>query len=135
MTAATVLADEGYRVTNLGADTPLDVLATAAEEQRAAVVWLSVSAADPVAPLQRGVAQLCKRIAAWDAALLVGGGRSGALDTRQLPNAHVLATMAELVAFVRGAARGRGDPGSGRKGEAGSARGHVSPPRVRDATE
>ena len=103
MMAATVLADAGYRVTNLGADTPLDVLATAAEEQRAAVVWLSLSVAEPIAPLRRDVAHLSKRIAGWDATLLVGGRRAAALDTRRLGNVHVLATMSELVAFTRGA--------------------------------
>src|SRR5687768_14234467 len=133
MMVATVLADAGYRVTNLGADTPADVLAAAAEEQRATVVWLSVSVADPVAPVQRGVVQLSKKLAEWDATLLVGGQRAAALDTRHLHNVHLLATMAELVAFTRGAARARPNSGSGGKEEAGTARADVSRTTARDA--
>jgi methylmalonyl-CoA mutase cobalamin-binding subunit len=103
MMAAAVLADAGYCVTNLGAGTPLDVLATAAAEQKASVVWLSVSAVEHKAPLKREIAQLAETLRQRETALLVGGRHAASLVPPELPNVHVLATMTELAAFTPGA--------------------------------
>ena len=104
--AATVLADAGYRDTNFGPETPLEVLAAAAEEQRAALVWLSVSVAGDAAALRRGIEQLVKRLRRQGATLLVGGRHAATLLPRRLPGVHVLGTMSELAAFTRGAKPG-----------------------------
>ena len=101
--AAAVLADAGYRETNYGAHTPLEGLAGAAAEQNATIVWLSVSTAGQEAELQRGVEQLAKRLQQHAATLVIGGRHAGSIQTRRLPNVHVLQTMAELAAFTRGA--------------------------------
>ena len=103
MMAAAVLAEAGYRVTSFGADTPLEVLATAAAEQKASLVWLSVSALDQKAPLKRGIGKLAETLRRHDARLLVGGRHAAELVPRDVPNVHVLATMSELAAFTRGA--------------------------------
>ena len=100
---AAVLADAGYRETNYGAHTPLDGLAEAAAEQKASLVWLSVSTPAQEAELQRGVEKLSKALRQHDATLVVGGRHAGEIQPRRLPNVHVLQTMAELSAFARGA--------------------------------
>jgi excisionase family DNA binding protein len=102
MMAAAVLADAGYRVTSLGADTPAEVLAAAAEEVDARLAWLSVSYADPQA-LQRDVEALTKRLRPRGTTLLVGGRGAGALEMHRLADVHVLASMSELAAYARGA--------------------------------
>jgi excisionase family DNA binding protein len=101
MMAAAVLADAGYRVTNLGADTPLDVLAAAAAEQKAALAWLSVSAVQHETPLKRGIVQLAQTLRQQHRPLLLGGRHAAPLVPPDLPNAHFLATMTELAAFTR----------------------------------
>ena len=117
---ATVLADAGYRATNLGPDTPAEVLAVAAEEQEAAVVWLAASAAAAKGALQAAVESLARRLESRDVAILVGGREAASLNTARLPSVHVLATMSELAAFTRGAIRGRG-AATIRGGQAGTA--------------
>lgn len=101
--AATVLADAGYREANYGAHTPLAGLAGAAAEQKASIVWLSVSTAGREAELQRDVEKLSKALRPHGATLVIGGRHAGSIRTRRLTNVHVLQTMAELAAFTRGA--------------------------------
>jgi excisionase family DNA binding protein len=107
MMAAAVLAEAGYRVTNLGADTPFDVLAKAAVEQKAALAWLSVSVADPQGQVTRDVANLAADLAKGGTSLVVGGRHAAALATKAWTDVHVLAGMGELSAFARGAKPGR----------------------------
>jgi methanogenic corrinoid protein MtbC1 len=115
MMAAAVLADAGYRVTSLGADTPAEVLAAAAEELDARVAWLSVSHAEPDA-LRRDVERLASRLKHRGTTILLGGRRASGLDVAHLPNVFVLATMSELAAYARGAGgRATGTP----RGKAG----------------
>jgi len=115
MMAAAVLADAGYRVTSLGANTPAGVLAQAAAEQKAALVWLSVSTAEPPAKPARDVEELARRLRAQDASLVLGGRHAAPLAGRGLPSVHVLAGMSELAAFARGARPAtRGAPDSAR---------------------
>jgi excisionase family DNA binding protein len=102
MMAAAVLADAGYRVTSLGAKTPADVLAAAAEELDARVVWLSVSHAEPET-LRLDVEQLASRLEPRGTAILVGGRAAAGLDVAHLPNVRVLGTMSELAAYAQGA--------------------------------
>jgi MerR family transcriptional regulator, light-induced transcriptional regulator len=101
--AATVLAEAGYRETNFGPDTPFEVLAMAAREQKANLVWLSVSTVDQKGRLQRGVEELSRRLLEQNANLIIGGRHAAAALTHASPNVHVLQTMSELAAFVRGA--------------------------------
>jgi excisionase family DNA binding protein len=102
MMAAAVLADAGYRVTSLGADTPAEVLAAAAEEVDARVVWLSVSHAEPEA-LRRDVERLASRLEPRGTTILIGGRGASGLSLPRLPNVRVLATMSQLADHARGA--------------------------------
>ena len=102
MMAAAVLADAGYRVTSLGADTPADVLAAAAEELDARVAWLSVSHAEPEV-LQRDVERLASRLERRGTTVLLGGRRASGLDVARLPNVRVLSAMSDLAAFAQSA--------------------------------
>jgi len=73
MMAGTVLADAGYRDVNFGPDTPMDVLAVAAEENKAHVVWLSVKAVADRATLRTNVDNLAERLRSMQITLVVGG--------------------------------------------------------------
>jgi methylmalonyl-CoA mutase cobalamin-binding subunit len=100
MMAAAVLAEAGYRETNYGANTPVGLLATAAAEQRASVVWLSVSAADAAAGLRPEIESLAERLGALHATLLLGGRHAlDILGGEPIPNVRLLHSMRELAAF------------------------------------
>jgi excisionase family DNA binding protein len=112
--AAATLRDAGYREINFGARTPVELLASAAREHRARIVWLAVSVApdDPRA-MQRQVRKLAEELshtggtgASPAGGHLVIGGRHAheALPTRPPPNIHPVQSMTELAAFARGAA-------------------------------
>jgi hypothetical protein len=59
---------------------------------------------DPAARLGAGIEKLAKRLRRLDARLLLGGRHAAAATAGKAPpNVHVLATMSELAAFVRGA--------------------------------
>jgi excisionase family DNA binding protein len=105
MMAAAVLAEAGFRATNYGPQTPLDALGDAAEEQGAALVWLSLSVIDPAVRLGPGIEKLAKRLRRRDARLVLGGRHAAdaAGAGKAAQNVQVLATMSELAAFLHGA--------------------------------
>ncbi|CAN5489578.1 excisionase family DNA-binding protein [soil metagenome] len=109
--AGTVLADAGYRDVNFGPDTPMDVLAVAAEENQAQVVWLSIKAVADRATLRTNVDNLAERLRSMQITLVVGGSGAELLAIRSSKNIHVMRTMGELAAFARGAAGGTLSPG------------------------
>jgi hypothetical protein len=101
--AATIFADAGYRETNFGADTPLPVLAEAAREHGASVVWLAVSsiAAGRGPQLRREFAQLAAALRRQRATLVVGGRHAADLVGRtSAPQVRLLGSMSELAAYV-----------------------------------
>ena len=102
---AAVLADAGYREVNFGPNTPVELLADAAESRHARLVWLSASVPPEVkSSTRRDVEALAFRLQARDAHLVIGGRHAADLVPRPAPpNVHVLHTLAELVAFTRGA--------------------------------
>ena len=111
MMAGTVLADAGYRDANFGPDTPMDVLAVAAEENKAQVVWLSVKAVADRATVRTNVDNLAERLRSMHITLVVGGSGAESLAIRSSKNIHMMRTMGELAAFARGAAGGTLSPG------------------------
>lgn len=102
LAAATVLAAEGFRAVNLGAETPFETLELATKELEPRLVWISVS----LDPLPDRIAHQIRRFAEsvrpCGVSVVVGG--------RTLPNApfpatsnlHTGRSMAELAAFARG---------------------------------
>jgi excisionase family DNA binding protein len=100
---ATILADTGYRVSNLGPEIPVDILANAAEHENASVVWLSVSVIGQKNQLRQDIQALTDRLRLRNARLLIGGRSARDLTLRSGPHLEILQNMAELAAFIRGA--------------------------------
>jgi methanogenic corrinoid protein MtbC1 len=103
MMAATVLAEAGYRDMNFGPQTPLALLAMAAEENKAGIVWVSVKFAADRAKLRGDIVELAERLKKMDIKLVAGGDGIESLAIRSIKNVHVMQTMTELSAFARGA--------------------------------
>jgi len=99
--AATVLADLGFRTTHLGAHTPADVLAEAATEQRAAIVWMSVSAASAPDEVQSAASVLAERLAPTGAEIVVGGRFLEGLALPDFPNVQIEGDMRGLERLAR----------------------------------
>ncbi len=106
-----VMAEAGCRDMNFGPQTPLDLLAAAARDQGASMVWLSLSTDADSAKLSRSVKDLAEELSALNASLLVGGAKVESLGIRPSGHVHVMRTMAELAAFARGSAKGTEAPG------------------------
>lgn len=109
--AAAVLAEAGWRESNFGPQVPLDVLADAARERGAGLVWLSISFVPDAAVLRRGVKKLAERLSGAGVPLVMGGRY--AAEVAPPAHGHLMQTMAELSAFARGAMKqiGRTDRG------------------------
>lgn len=100
MLAAAVLAAEGLRAINLGADTPIASLRHAVAHHQPSLVWLSVSG--PCAPgLDDDAAALARELAGEQRAFVLGGRHRGELVATARA-ACVVSSMAELAAFARG---------------------------------
>ena len=59
--AATVLAEAGFRDMNFGPDTPLELLATAAEDKKPRIVWLAVKAVADRAKRRTKINELARK--------------------------------------------------------------------------
>ncbi len=94
--ASMVLASVGFRVVNLGADTPLSALQQAERHHHPRLVW--VSATTPINPAR------AKAIGRWlsslDATAVVGGRAAEALVTRGVRHGKTMAELAELGASI-----------------------------------
>ena len=101
MTAA-VFAAEGFQAINLGANTPAPSLRYAAEHHHARLVWVSATGFDNAETLRGYVEGLSDELKALGASLVLGGRATGIIGPIARRNVLVCASMAELVAFVRG---------------------------------
>jgi methanogenic corrinoid protein MtbC1 len=100
--AELVLAESGFRVLNLGPDTPVAALFAGIRRYGPQMVWLSLS----ISPEQpSGAASEIARLAdALDSGTVVVGGRgSETLPAIQHPRVRLLGGMTELSAYARGA--------------------------------
>lgn len=107
MMAATVVAEAGYRDINFGPDTPLELLADAAAEHRARLVWVSIKAPGDSPRLRTRIHALAEQLAAQGTSFVVGGTGADALDLRPSKDLQRMGTMAELAAFAHGIATKR----------------------------
>ena len=97
-----VLADQGWRELNLGANTPWTQFVSVAQRERASLVWLSMTAPSR-ADLTSNVTDLAEQLADLPCPLIVGGRQVNDSITRLGPqNLHTASSMTELVAFSRG---------------------------------
>lgn len=103
LAAATVLAGEGYHAINLGPDTPIPLLARAAEMYDARLVWISVTAERRDPRLGAQLAELAAALERVGGLLALGGRLVGEVDVPEVGNVFVGRTMGELAAFARGA--------------------------------
>lgn len=88
-----VLHDCGYDETNLGPNTPVDVLTDSVEDERPNLVWLAIS--NPIRSRQqaREIDDLANVIENYGGKLLIGGKNA---ETCENPFAERCATLAEL---------------------------------------
>ena len=100
--AACVLADAGFEAMNLGPDTPIASMKTAADHQQAQLVWLSCSATKTALPDAKPLNDLANHLAARQTPLIVGGRTVPNFGATRPTNLHVCHSMAELAAFARG---------------------------------
>lgn len=112
LAVATVLASEGFRAVNLGADTPASALLAAVAEYDPRLVWLSASMGNEKLALNQYVRNIAEQLAPRNARLVVGGLARHSLSVHK--DVYVVSTMSELVAFTKGlimASANRTDPG------------------------
>jgi MerR family transcriptional regulator, light-induced transcriptional regulator len=99
--AATVVAEAGFEVRNLGADTPALALLEAIRHYEPQLVWISYSV--PPRNPREAAASLARLAEALNGGSLVVGGRgSGGVSLPASPAVHRIGTMSELAAFARG---------------------------------
>jgi methanogenic corrinoid protein MtbC1 len=108
--AATVLAAEGWREQNLGPNVPLDLMLQAVEQHDACLVWLSVNVELPASSLAAQIVDLGGRLIERGAPLVVGGRMLPPRPSILSENVHVVGSMCELAAFVRGLRTARREP-------------------------
>ena len=110
--AASVLASEGWAEINLSAYTPLAVLAQAAADADARLVWLALSLEMPAHQMVATVAELREALDALDseASVVIGGPALREKKAAGWPRDVYQATsMSELGAFARGLHAASGD--------------------------
>jgi excisionase family DNA binding protein len=113
--AATVLAAEGLRTTDLGAFTPSEELARAAVAEGADLVWLAVSSASGAGSVRALAGDLEQALdqAGWCGPVVVGGPACRERVLALPPPCRLVPTMAELAALARGL-RAAGEDGHDR---------------------
>jgi methanogenic corrinoid protein MtbC1 len=97
-----VLAEQGWREMNLGANTPWEQFSAAATRERASLVWLSMTA-QPKGELAPKAGALADALAPLPCQLVVGGQQVNASFARLTQvNLHAAGSMTELIAFSKG---------------------------------
>ena len=97
-----VLAEQGWREANLGANTPWDQFVLAAKQEQAAMVWLSMTA-EPSTDYVKQLRELSAALATEPCQIIVGGRQlSDEIQRLNLDNLHTARSMAELQSFSKG---------------------------------
>ncbi len=100
--ASTVACDTGFRDVNLGAATPLRVLAAAATRYAARLVWIALSSVHDPARLRDEFLSLAHALHASRIPLVVGGRALAELGPLHTPGLVPMHSMAEFAAYARG---------------------------------
>ena len=98
--AAAVLEDLGFHVTNLGPDTPVEVLVDTAQRREADLVWFSISTAPSLDALRQADERIAQGLRDSDVRVVVGGREAdeGVLEgLTVLPSMQALASVGEQV--------------------------------------
>ncbi|MFK7790709.1 MAG: B12-binding domain-containing protein [Phycisphaeraceae bacterium] len=97
-----VLADQGWREANLGANTPWQQLASVAKQKQASLVWVSMTA-EPNADYAKKLRELAIDLAPHSCQIIVGGRQLNDEIVRlNLDNLYTARSMVELQSFGRG---------------------------------
>jgi len=109
--AATVLASEGWSEVNLGSFTPLTVLARAAAECDAQLVWLALSVKRSNEDTEALINELLTELgqAGSDAKVVIGGPSALQRHQPSIAGLYCATSMSQLAAFARGLRTGVND--------------------------
>jgi len=102
LSASLVLSEAGFRTTNLGPETPVQILEHAATQLQPHLIWLSVSNTSRAERLRTEIMSLVEMFRSSGGVVVVGGRGARALQLGRQSGLHIGASMAELEAFVRG---------------------------------
>lgn len=100
--ASIVLTSEGYRSINLGAQTPLDTLAYAAEHHRARLAWLAITHPCEMREAQAEIERVARYLQSIGTRLIIGGSNHVDSIPAGATNIFTGGSMSELAAFARG---------------------------------
>lgn len=103
--ASAVMAEAGWRSVNLGAQTPLDVLALSVDSLRPRLVWLSLSDEAVTHGLGNGVQRLLESVERAGGMLMVGGRCHREANLPSHPRLREGESMSDLASFARGLLR------------------------------
>lgn len=101
LAVATLLEELGFRVINVGPNTPISALRSTIERERARVVWRSYST-EPGRKTLADELQHLGEVAQPGECDVVLGGRALTAPLRALEGANVFSSLAELSGFARG---------------------------------
>lgn len=97
-----VLAEQGWREANLGANTPWDQFFGVATQEKASLVWVSMTA-EPNTEYAKKLAELAKDLSDVSCQIIVGGRQLNEDIARlDMDNLHTAGSMVELQSFSRG---------------------------------
>ncbi|MEM6505083.1 MAG: cobalamin B12-binding domain-containing protein [Planctomycetota bacterium] len=97
-----VLAEQGWREANLGANTPWDQLLGVARQERASLVWVSMTN-EPNADYAKKLGALADELASDPCQIIVGGIQlSDDILRLNRENLHTARSMVELQSFSKG---------------------------------
>lgn len=97
-----VLAEQGWREANLGANTPWHQLLHLAQQQQASLVWVSMTR-EPKAEDAKRLTELTQKLQPQSCQVIIGGGQlSKDIARLDLGNLHIARSMAELQSFSKG---------------------------------
>ncbi len=101
LSVALALQAEGVGVVNVGANTPIESLAQAAEDGHIRLLWISVSCVVDAGAAAEQVGELAESLAGRGVAVVLGGRASAELSFGPAAHVTVLPTLGALVDFVR----------------------------------
>lgn len=97
-----VLAEQGWREANLGANTPWDQFVLAVQQERASLLWVSMTAESSTDYIKK-LRELSDALASEPCQIIVGGRQLGdEIQRLDLENLHTAGSMVQLQSFSKG---------------------------------
>jgi methylmalonyl-CoA mutase cobalamin-binding subunit len=101
---STVLAELGYQPVNLGPNTPIEVIARAAVDLDAPLVWISLTSPLPRGKLNNDLEQAALHLKRYRKQLVLGGQVASRYQAPAGKHVHLFPSLAEMAGFARAAA-------------------------------